>query len=78
MIKIDVGVYPTLLNKNKGLGQMTRNQIEWAKQHDWFSHVEDQGLICCVDRQVCLDNGKVVETAVFFTDFSELKDWAGY
>ena len=61
---------------------MTRQQMEWAKRHDWFitaydSHDQDgwivQGRVECVGA----DGSQWIEYESF-TSFQALRAWAGY
>lgn len=55
---------------------MTRQQIAWASQHDWFIADNTDGTIDVAD--ICTHNGKVIKAIACFSNFSELKAWAGY
>ena len=50
---------------------MTKQQIKWASQHDWY--------VCHSDilKRVTVWEQETMQT-VCFTDFKELKTWAGY
>ncbi len=48
---------------------MTESEIKWASQHDWFISASN-GVV------VAMDSG--IGKTEFFTDFKELKNWAGY
>jgi len=55
---------------------MTKEQIDWAMQHDWaVSRVRNGVLV--VDTAVSSD-GKVTSFRRIFTDFRKLRIWAGY
>lgn len=49
---------------------MTRQQIKWAAQHDWFIRQSGNGVV------VRGDCGEPDE--VFFNDAKALRAWAGY
>lgn len=55
---------------------ITQKQIKWASEHDWFVDANYDG-IQALERLVNVD-GSVKESVVVFTDFKELRDWAGY
>lgn len=63
---------------------MTRNQIRWAALHDWFIRADEpavgsyDGGTVYVRDEVCGPDGVWTETTTAFTDFSALRDWAGY
>jgi hypothetical protein len=52
---------------------MTKEQIQWAAQHDWFitEHYINAGVIVVRDESV-------KDTWRKFDDFNKLKTWAGY
>ena len=55
---------------------MTKEQINWAKQHDWFINSIDgkvmvEGIL--TDRE-----GNVEHLVEEFDNFLDLKEWAGY
>ena len=52
---------------------MTRNQIEWASQHDWFIGVIDGPSIVVQERWS--DGSRELRT---FTTFKALYHWARY
>lgn len=57
---------------------MTAPQINWASQHDWFlSSSTVTGEVEVLDVIVADDN-TTRERVLRFTDFQELKEWAGY
>ena len=56
---------------------MKLHHVEWASHHDWFAGCAEidtpEGVIwsvCCVD----VVNGSYIA----FTDYQELREWAGY
>lgn len=55
---------------------MTRQQIEWAGQHDWFLKESFTGIL--VKSTDITSNGEYETTIREFKDFNRLKDWAGY
>lgn len=51
---------------------MTKTQIDWAAQHDWFEAADDTTGTVWV-------RGDVGEPRMIqFTDYRALKAWAGY
>lgn len=60
-------------------GHLTRQQVAWAKSHDWFVGDLGNGLIQIVDRWVNVKTGERGEDLIVFDGtFAELRDWAGY
>lgn len=55
---------------------MTPNQINWARQHDWF--LGSNGTTVLVRDVQTKDGRIVVDKAIEFTSFSQLAIWAGY
>jgi|TARA_R110000822_G_scaffold285215_1_gene406566 hypothetical protein len=56
---------------------MTTQQIAWARKHDWFiesipSKFRGKKL------RVIVKDDMVAGNTLVFTDFDELKQWAGY
>lgn len=50
---------------------MTRLQIKWASQHDWFVFADyDNGTVCVLN-----ENGT---RFVWTQSFAALRTWAGY
>lgn len=56
---------------------MTYRQIQWAASHDWFVRDNGNGTITVHDQWVWRD-GTCGDAWVFFSDFRELRAWAGY
>jgi len=57
---------------------MNAKQIAWAKAHDWFLYVGIDGAsVIVLDRCVCAA-GHLHEKVMYFTNFRELRVWAGY
>ena len=57
--------------------QLTQQQIEWAKSHDWFHGIDKDGMLVVVDRYVF--EGRCYETFIVWVNgFNELRDWAVY
>lgn len=53
-------------------------QIEWAKSHDWFSHMQGEQIVV-VERWMNVKTGERGEDEIVWTkSFRELRDWAGY
>lgn len=62
---------------------LTTRQVEWAKLHDWFISSEqeddfDGHSVCVHDRVLSTATQKVTDTVAYFSDFRELREWAGY
>lgn len=60
---------------------MTRNQVKWAKKHDWFRtsvFTKDEGYAVIVECDVVGPDSSVTIETQAFTKFSELCTWAGY
>lgn len=65
---------------------MTKNQADWAMQHDWARGYYRTGRALAVDFSVIgrVDTGETGDTDYFgepvrlFTDFQALRAWAGY
>lgn len=53
---------------------LTREQIAWAKQHDWFVADNGDGTITVADRYS--DGFEVIMP--WLLGFRALRDWAGY
>lgn len=56
---------------------MTRLQIAWAEQHDWFVRDNGDGSITVLERAL-MPGGGVVESQKVFSDIKLLRIWAGY
>lgn len=57
---------------------MNAQQIKWASQHDWYSH-SSGNTVYVVDYVINVDTNNVVTNKVMpFTNFQELRVWAGY
>ena len=53
---------------------MTTKQIKWAASHDWFTYAKlAQGVVYVRDYN---EKNEAFERE--FTDFSRLREWAGY
>lgn len=52
---------------------MTKRHIEWAKQHDWYVCLREDGAVLVRDYT---EDG--AQTFRAFTDFYELRCWVGY
>lgn len=58
---------------------MTSDQIQWAKQHDWFLYAaRDGSFIEVLERTRLADTGTLISRVIRFTDFADLYHWAGY
>tara|TARA_R110000851_G_scaffold53830_1_gene127586 strand:+ start:467 stop:634 length:168 start_codon:yes stop_codon:yes gene_type:complete len=55
---------------------MTTQQIVWASKHDWF--IEAKVLRITGQIRIHVKDGMVAGNTLGFTDFEELKQWAGY
>ena len=56
---------------------MTRRQIEWASQHDWFINSNaTEGSVQV--KQDYYKDGALVRELIWFDDVNKLKVWAGY
>ena len=56
---------------------MSKQQIKWASQHDWFHADNGDGTITIVDRYTF--NGVLHEVfEIWDSGFKALRDWAGY
>jgi hypothetical protein len=61
---------------------MTKQQIRWASQHDWFLYegIDGMSVVCRdYDSHLC-GNGEWHHDpiTVTFSNFRELRVWAGY
>lgn len=56
---------------------MTWKQAQWAALHDWFVSVQDMQGNSGYSVTV-LERTEIAETERVFTDYKELRDWAGY
>ena len=59
---------------------LTEQQVKWASQHDWFIKTvrcQDAEQYEFVIGVVVRDDLVATETQIF-TDFQELRNWAGY
>ena len=54
---------------------MTQDQIEWARQHDWFACAHEDGSVEVLEQSEQVDCLLIRRT---FSDFEELREWAGY
>lgn len=58
---------------------MTKQQIKWASEHDWYlGPAATDGGILVQDHVVNMNTGESTITAKMFTDFAALRKWAGY
>ncbi len=48
---------------------MNKQQIAWAKQHDWFYAERSQGVVAYEGE---------TDSYIYFDDMSYLRAWAGY
>ena len=58
---------------------LTKRQIQWASEHDWFLGTKD-GLVLVLDQQTEMCNGilTLCQNQKTFNNFQALRDWAGY
>lgn len=60
---------------------MTKKQALWAMQHDWalelFEYADDKYAVLVRERSLSADR-TIIECMLSFSDFKELKAWAGY
>lgn len=56
---------------------MTKQQIHWAKQHGWFLKARENGVVVVIDF-VLFSDGSYRARQKEFTDYKELRAWAGY
>lgn len=52
---------------------MTKKEMQWASQHDWFIRSSDTGYVIVRDW-----NSKGAMVPAMFQDFQKLRAWAGY
>lgn len=60
---------------------MTTEQARWASSHEWFKtyYPDPVGTMVVVAIDECVDReGRVTRNIVSFTDYRELRAWAGY
>lgn len=55
---------------------MTKAQIAWARMHDWFLQTDGKGV--WVRDEAMLDGICLTAPDKYFSEFSALRDWAGY
>jgi hypothetical protein len=63
------------LEHERGI-QMTERQLQWAASHDWYIGVSPSGKVVCVDEYT--KDGVNYRDVIAFTDFAEMRAWAGY
>ena len=60
---------------------MNGQQIEWAKRHDWFLESDwvnpETRCVVVIDRYQTV-SGTTASRSRVFTDYSDLREWAGY
>lgn len=56
-----------------GVNNMTKSQMKWAKQHDWFITARCRKGVYSVTVSETEES-----TVIKFTCFTALKIWAGY
>lgn len=57
--------------------QLSKQQIIWAKQHDWFIGITECGIGVLVNDRYTFA-GKLYSNIEVFKNFYDLKCWAGY
>lgn len=55
----------------------TRDQIAWARSHDWFAEALPDGTLIVTDR-FTYKGRSFEERIIWGGTFAELRDWAGY
>jgi hypothetical protein len=55
---------------------MTTQQIAWARKHDWF--IEAELVRITGQMRIVVKDDMIVGNMLGFSDFEELKYWAGY
>lgn len=56
--------------------ELTVSQIEWASKHDWYLGTNGNS-VRVID--ITLERGgEVTERELEFSDFRDLREWAGY
>lgn len=69
----------TVISKSNGSG-LTRGQVRWAQEHDWFVdwHMRD-GKLMVVVCEICTNlAGERWRNILTISDWQELRAWAGY
>ena len=62
-----------------GENEMTRTQLEWAKQHDWYiGSAIDTKTNECTAYVRDVDTSRLADRTKMFLNFKELMIWAGY
>lgn len=60
---------------------MTKQQAEWASKHDWFIGqvaIGNGNFKVTVEESIYDEEDNYHYFVVSFTDFQELREWAGY
>lgn len=59
---------------------MTKQQIKWASQHDWYVRAYDDGSIEVCETCSLTDDTHYTQWEIrqIIHDWQELRDWAGY
>lgn len=60
--------------------KLSKLQIAWAKQHDWFRKVihTSEGKVIIAESRVVTAKGEVIGDCISTSNFKELRNWAGY
>ena len=56
---------------------MNKQQLNWAKQHDWFVGYGKEFIEPCNTYAIYV-RGDLSNDTMIFTDFNKLVIWAGY
>lgn len=64
-------------NMNATANTLTKAQIVWASQHDWFNKDNGNGTVTV--KEEFFEGMQLVEVGFrIFGNFQALRDWAGY
>lgn len=53
---------------------MTKQHVRWAQSHDWYRGYREIGNLITPEYEIQVSDG----TLIWFRDYQELRDWAGY
>ena len=72
-------MWSNLNSKQEEVNTMTLEQVKWASEHDWFiTYTTNNGIYGVIAKDDYSIDGKLHSKDVDFTDFKELRIWAGY
>ena len=54
---------------------MTKQQVNWAEEHDWYVGMYND---VTPDGYRIIVKNDMASGVLYFTDFNELQNWAGY